>query len=118
MLGVGVGDVLTAHAHVLAATDSLIVVDAHQTIVGPVFGGIDGAARASVVFHVEPWVVTLIARKNSFEGVLKSLYESTDCTGNPVMDADGSSGIPLHTQIFSPVTIGAMIPGQNSLGKV
>jgi len=35
-----------------------------------------------------------------------------------VIDADGSSGIPLDTQIFSPVAIGALIPGQNILGKV
>ncbi len=71
-----------------------------------------------MVFQVDPFLVSLVARKNVFEGVFRALWESSDCTGNPVIDAEDVLGIALEPQLFSPVTIAPAITPGKPLGKV
>jgi len=111
------GTLSTTHAQVLSTNDSLILVDANQTIVGPVigFGGIGRGQGADVVFQVDPFLVTLVARIDKFEGIFRALWESPDCTGNPVIDAEADE---LDLQLFAPVTVAPAITPGKPLGKV
>ena len=113
------GHLSTAHAQVLSPGDSLVLVDANETIVGKIFGFLGRRAdHVHVAFNVDPFVVTLVARKDRLEWAFTALWETANCTGNPVIDANADLDTPLANQIFSAATSTPGIISGKPLGKV
>ena len=119
VLVVSMGGLPIGNAQVLNTTDTVVVVDATQTVVGPTLGGFSGGGGNSIIaFQVNSFVVAMVASKNRLiASTFTPLWESNDCMGLPVMDVNQSGGISNLT--FSPVMVVAQLnPGQDFLGKV
>ncbi len=108
VLCLGVGFINTAHAQVLKTTDTVVIVDANGNIVGPAFERIDGI-QTHLVFYTDPFVVPVTVRQNRIFGNRNPQFESTDCTGNPVINAQGN----FNTLLATPSTVvSPIIPGR------
>lgn len=119
VLIVSVGTLPNARAQVLNPTDTVVVVDANQTVVGPAFGGFSGGGgNAIIAFQVDPFVVAITIRPDRLLATTFTPgWESNNCTGAPLMNVNESSGFASLT--FSPVMVVAQLnPGQDFLGKV
>lgn len=114
VLGLGVGDVIPAYAQILTTNESPVIVDADQKVLGPVLGPV-GYATSSL-FYMDQFVVPVTVRKSEISGDFRAWFESSNCSGNPVIDAEEVTGIPFDAQMVTPATV--FIPNQNNLGKV
>jgi len=119
VLVMSMGGLPIGNAQVLNTTDTVVVVDAIGTVVGPASGGFSGGGgNVIIAFQVDPFVVAMTVRPDRLlASTFTPLWESNDCMGPPLMNVNEASG--FATQMFSPVMVVAQLnPGQDFLGKV
>lgn len=117
LFSLGLNGLKSVQAQVLTNSDQVVILDANETIVGPVFSRV--GYSASLIFYVNPFVVPVTIQQNKISADFPAWFESTDCSGNPVIDAIEDTGIPFDAQMVVPATIVAqVIPNQDVLGKV
>jgi hypothetical protein len=105
-------------AQVLTSQETVIIVDVEGKSLGPVFFRSQGYIDY-LVFYIDPFVVPVTVMKNKIIGHFPAWFESTDCSGNPVIDAEEATGIPFDSQMVTPATVVAQVfPNQGVLGKI
>ncbi len=113
VLVMSMGGLPIGNAQVLNTTDTVVVVDAIGTVVGPALDTNDGGTSASVVFQVDSFVVALRVTNSRFFAKVQAFWESSDCSGTPVILEEGGD-----TQLFTRVVVSQNVLGPNLLGKV
>jgi len=100
--------------------DSLVVVNANQTMVGEVVDGL-GQTTATLVFDQNPFLYKLELRENDFSSDFRSqtFFESDDCSGSPVLDSFEPFNVPFAEMFLSPATVVSdIVVNQDNLGIV
>jgi len=106
-----------SYSQFLAPGDSLVVVDGNQKVIGEIVDGIGFGVGGHVFFEQDPFLISLQILKNQVRTKFLALFESNDCSGLPLIDAEGKFGNPLNRELFSPATIVSDInPNQDNLG--
>ena len=133
MIGMVVMCVLSIVGGVLTAQANVVVIDANQKILGQALNVNGGGASATLAFSVTipfaltagepafvsfPFLVVLTATKTRLLApTLDPLWESSDCTGPPLLNMNQAGGI--EDLLSNPVMVVSQLnPGQDVLGKV
>jgi hypothetical protein len=80
-------------------------VDSIGTVLGPITDFFPSSAAFFAYIFQDPYVVHVSVRKNRVQSDFLAQFQSTDCTGNPVIDTEESFGIPFDSQMITPATV-------------